>query len=130
MNRPAFLRELVSDPAGQEATLDRVFFALSDPLRRALLDRLALGPATVGELAAPHPVSLQAVSRHIQVLVQAGLIAQERDGRIARCSLTAEPVQVAALGMNRYAKYWQHQFEAPWWQRWPDPVTPKKRKRK
>jgi DNA-binding transcriptional ArsR family regulator len=129
MNRPAFLRELVSDPAGQEATLDRVFFALSDPLRRALLDRLAQGPATVGELAAPHPVSLQAVSRHIQVLVQAGLIAQERDGRIAHCSLTAEPVQVAALWMNRYAKYWQHQFEALV-AALPDPVPPKKRKRK
>jgi DNA-binding transcriptional ArsR family regulator len=129
MNRPAFLRELVSDPVTQDATLDRVFFALSDPLRRALLDRLALGPATVGELAAPHPVSLQAVSRHIQVLVQAGLIAQERDGRIARCSLTAEPVQVAALWMNRYAKYWQHQFEALV-AALPDPVPPKKRKRK
>jgi len=129
MNRPAFLRELVSDPVTQDATLDRVFFALSDPLRRALLDRLAQGPATVGELAAPHPVSLQAVSRHIQVLVQAGLIAQERDGRIARCSLTAEPVQVAALWMNRYAKYWQHQFEALV-AALPDLVPPKKRKRK
>ena len=123
MNRPAFLRELVSDPVTQDATLDRVFFALSDPLRRALLDRLAQGPATVGELAAPHPVSLQAVSRHIQVLVQAGLIAQERDGRIARCSLTAEPVQVAALWMNRYAIYWQHQFEALV-AALPDPVPP------
>lgn len=129
MNRPAFLRELVSDQTTQDATLDRVFFALSDPLRRALLDRLAQGPATVGELAAPHPVSLQAVSRHIQVLVQAGLIAQARDGRIARCSLTAEPVQVAALWMNRYAKYWQHQFEALV-ASLPDPVPPKKRKRK
>ena len=65
----------------------------------------------VSELAAPFDISLQAVSRHIQVLVRAGLISQARSGRISRCSLDAEPLQDAALWLNQYAKYWQAQFE-------------------
>ena len=96
--------------AGDE-TLDRVFFALSDPVRRAILERLDSGPLLVSELAAPFDISLQAVSRHIQVLVRAGLIQQERTGRISRCSLDAGPVYSAAVWINRYSKYWQQQFD-------------------
>jgi DNA-binding transcriptional ArsR family regulator len=92
--------------------LDRVFFALSDPGRRAMLERLDTGPLLVSELAAPFRISLQAVSRHIQVLVRAGLIHQERTGRIARCNLDAGPVLSAAVWINRYSKYWQQQFDA------------------
>jgi DNA-binding transcriptional ArsR family regulator len=91
--------------------LDRVFFALSDPGRRAMLERLDAGPLLVSELAAPFRISLQAVSRHIQVLVRAGLIHQERTGRIARCNLDAGPVFAAAVWINRYSKYWQQQFD-------------------
>jgi DNA-binding transcriptional ArsR family regulator len=91
--------------------LDRVFFALSDPSRRAILERLDAGPLLVSELAAPFRMSLQAVSRHIQVLVHAGLIRQERTGRVARCSLDAGPVFTAAVWINRYSKYWQQQFD-------------------
>ncbi len=91
--------------------LDQVFFALSDPVRRAILGRLDQGPLLVSEIAAPFAISLQAVSRHIQVLVRAGLISQARTGRISRCSLDAEPLSEAALWLNRYAKYWQGQFE-------------------
>jgi DNA-binding transcriptional ArsR family regulator len=91
--------------------LDRVFFALSDPLRRAILERLDSGPLLVSELAAPFDISLQAVSRHIQVLVRAGLIQQERTGRISRCSLDAGPVFAVAVWINRYSKYWQQQFD-------------------
>jgi DNA-binding transcriptional ArsR family regulator len=91
--------------------LDRVFFALSDPCRRAILERLDAGPLLVSELAAPFKISLQAVSRHIQVLVHAGLIRQERTGRVARCSLDAGPVFAAAVWINRYSKYWQQQFD-------------------
>ena len=94
-----------------EEVLDRVFFALCDPGRRAILQRLAAGPLLVSELAAPFEISLQAVSRHIQVLVRAGLIRQERTGRIARCSLDAGPVFAAAVWINRYSKYWQQQFD-------------------
>ena len=94
------------------ARLDRVFFALSDPVRRAILDRLDHGPLLVSEIAGPFSISLQAVSRHIQVLVRAGLVTQARTGRISRCSLDAEPLAEAAVWINRYAKYWQGQFEA------------------
>jgi DNA-binding transcriptional ArsR family regulator len=91
--------------------LDRVFFALSDPVRRAILEQLDREPALVSELAAPFDISLQAVSRHIQVLVRAGLIQQERTGRISRCRLEAGPVFNAAVWINRYSKYWQEQFD-------------------
>jgi DNA-binding transcriptional ArsR family regulator len=91
--------------------LDRVFFALSDPVRRAILERLGDEALLVSELAAPFDISLQAVSRHIQVLVRAGLVRQERTGRISRCSLVAGPIFTAAAWMNRYSKYWQEQFD-------------------
>src|SRR5215475_4039127 len=94
-----------------EAQLDRVFFALSDPVRRAILERLGEEALLVSELAAPFDISLQAVSRHIQVLVRAGLVRQERTGRISRCSLVAGPVFAAAVWINRYSKYWQEQFD-------------------
>ncbi|MCC7268111.1 MAG: helix-turn-helix transcriptional regulator [Caulobacteraceae bacterium] len=88
-----------------------MFFALSDPVRRRILERLDGEALLVSELAAPFDISLQAVSRHIQVLVRAGLVSQARSGRISRCSLDAEPLEDAALWLNRYAKYWQAQFE-------------------
>src|SRR5215467_8821068 len=89
--------------------LDRVFFALSDPVRRAILERLGEEKLLVSELAAPFAISLQAVSRHIQVLVRAGLVQQERTGRISRCSLEVGPIFAAAVWINRYSKYWQQQ---------------------
>lgn len=101
---------LADEAASEDDILDNVFFALSDPVRRAILERLDDGPLLVSEIAAPFDISLQAVSRHIQVLVRAGLISQERTGRISRCSLEAGPVYEAALWINRYSKYWQDQF--------------------
>ena len=102
-----------SGPAPDELQerLDRVFFALSDPVRRQILERLDGQALLVSELAAPFDISLQAVSRHIQILVRAGLIQQERTGRISRCSLDAGPLLDAAVWMNRYSKYWQQQFD-------------------
>src|ERR1700758_5157832 len=91
--------------------LDRVFFALSDPVRRAILERLGEEALLVSELAEPFDISLQAVSRHIQVLVRAGLVRQERTGRVSRCSLVAGPILTAAVWINRYSKYWQGQFD-------------------
>jgi DNA-binding transcriptional ArsR family regulator len=102
---------LVEEGKAPEASLDAVFFALADPVRRAILERLDDGPLLVSELAAPFEISLQAVSRHIQVLVRAGLIQQERTGRISRCSLVAGPIFAAAVWINRYSKYWQQQFD-------------------
>jgi DNA-binding transcriptional ArsR family regulator len=100
-----------SDADAEQSRLDEVFFALSDPTRRTLLDRLDGQALLVSELAAPFDVSLQAISRHIQVLVRAGLVTQERSGRISRCSLDAGPLFGASLWINRYSKYWQHQFD-------------------
>jgi DNA-binding transcriptional ArsR family regulator len=95
----------------QDDLMDQVFFALSDPVRRRILEELAEEPKLVSELAAPFDISLQAVSRHIQVLVRAGLISQERTGRISRCSLVAGPIFPVAVWVNRYSKYWQEQFD-------------------
>ncbi len=91
--------------------LNAVYFALCDPVRRAILERLDTGDFVVSEIAAPFDISLQAVSRHIQVLVRAGLVRQARSGRISRCSLDAAPIEDAAIWINRYAKYWQSQFD-------------------
>ena len=65
----------------------------------------------VSEIAGQFEISLQAVSKHIQVLVRAGLVHQERTGRISRCSLVAGPIYEASLWLNRYSKYWQAQFD-------------------
>ena len=96
---------------GEAEALDRVFSALSDPVRRAILERLDGEDLLVSQLAEPFAISLQAVSRHIQVLVKAGLVTQERTGRISRCRLDAGPIYQAAVWINRYSKYWQSQFE-------------------
>ena len=106
--RSPFLKPVFADAA--EATLDDVFFALCDPIRRAILERLGEEALLVSEIAAPFEISLQAVSRHIQVLVRAGLVQQERTGRISRCSLDVGPIFSAAVWINRYSKYWQEQF--------------------
>jgi DNA-binding transcriptional ArsR family regulator len=103
-----------SEPTPEEpdpTTLDRVFAALADPVRRAILRRLDGRDLLVSELAEPFAISLQAVSRHIQVLVRAGLVTQERTGRISRCRLDAGPIYQAAVWVNRYSKYWQAQFD-------------------
>lgn len=101
-----------ADTASEVERLDQVFFALSDPVRRAILEKLDGKSLLVSELAEPFDISLQAVSRHIQVLVKAGLVAQERSGRISRCSLAVGPIFSAALWINRYSKYWQERLDA------------------
>ena len=103
--------DAAGDSGSAESRLDALFFALSDPVRRSILERLDGQALLVSELAAPFDISLQAVSRHIQVLVRAGLIQQERSGRISRCRLDAGPLLDAAVWMNRYSKYWQQQFD-------------------
>lgn len=112
-------RSTVANDDPQAGSLDGVFFALSDATRRDILERLSRQPYLVSELAAPFDISLQAVSRHIQVLVRAGLVSQERTGRISRCSLDAGPIFAAAVWINQYSAYWQTQFDslASWLER-------------
>jgi len=96
--------------ADDEPRLNEVFSALADPVRRAILGQLDGHDLLVSEIAAAFTISLQAVSKHIQVLVRAGLVRQERTGRISRCRLDAGPIFDAAVWLNRYSKYWQAQF--------------------
>jgi DNA-binding transcriptional ArsR family regulator len=87
-------------------SLDSVFGALADPTRRAILARLAQGEATVGELAAPFDMSLPAISKHLTVLEQAGLLRRERDGRTRRCHLEAAALARATGWLEQYRMFW------------------------
>ena len=78
----------------QAATLDRVFQALADPTRRAIVDRLTRGPASVSELAKPLDMSLPAVHQHLAVLEDSGVIASEKHGRVRTCRI--EPAALRA----------------------------------
>jgi DNA-binding transcriptional ArsR family regulator len=103
---------IVPEQASETSRLDRVFFALADSTRRDILRRLRQEPLQVSSIAEAYAVSVQAVSRHIQVLVRAGLVRQERSGRISACSLDAGPLHEAAVWINDYSHYWQAQFDA------------------
>ena len=92
--------------------LDATFAALSDPTRRAILSRLARGDSSVGELARPFDISLPAVSRHLRVLQRAGLLTQDRQGRVRRCRLQAAPMRAAAAWIQRYHRFWTGQLDA------------------
>ena len=95
----------------QADTLDRTFSALADPTRRAILARLALGEASVGELAAPFEMSLPAVSKHLKVLEDAGLLERHRAGRLHRLTLNPEPMQQAGRWLEQYRRFWAAQFD-------------------
>src|SRR5262249_4221615 len=91
-----------ADP--DEALLDRVFFAPWSPPRPATLRRREKAPFLLPGPAAPFHTPWRAVPRHIQVLVRAGLVQQQRTGRISRCSLLAGPIFAVAVWINRYSK--------------------------
>ena len=92
-------------------TLDLTFAALADPTRRAILARLAEGEATVNELAAPFPVSLPAISRHLKVLERAGLIERDRHGQSRPSRLRAEPLDDAARWVERRKQTWEARMD-------------------
>src|SRR6478736_9353581 len=91
--------------------LSLVFAALADPTRRALLARLATGEGTVNELAAPFPMSVQAVSKHLKVLERAGLITRGRDAQYRPCRLEAEPLSTAAVWIEQNRALWERRFD-------------------
>ena len=99
-------------PPINEDQLDRVFHALADRTRRALMARLAIGPGTITELAAPFQMSLPAVSKHIRVLEQGGLVARAVDGRIHRCSLSVQSLQHADQWLAHYRVFWGGSLES------------------
>ena len=88
-------------------TLDGVFAALSDPTRRLILERLTRGEATVGELAEPHEMTVQAVSKHVRKLEAAGLIRRRREGREVHCRIEVEPMKRAVSWMEEQRRFWE-----------------------
>jgi DNA-binding transcriptional ArsR family regulator len=92
-------------------TLSITFAALSDPTRRAILARLAAGPATVKELTAPFAMSGPAVSKHLRVLERAGLIARGREAQWRPCRLEAAPLKEVAEWAENYRRFWEVSFE-------------------
>jgi DNA-binding transcriptional ArsR family regulator len=91
--------------------LSRVFAALADPTRRDMVARLAVGDATVGELAEPYDVSMQAVSKHVRVLADAGLVTQSRDAQRRPCHLEAEVFDLMTKWIDRYRQRAQERYE-------------------
>ena len=86
----------------EDERLDRAFSALGDPVRRALIARLSRGPATVNELAEPFPITLQAISRQVGVLENAGLITRSRNGRERPCHLDAAALEELTSWIDTY----------------------------
>jgi DNA-binding transcriptional ArsR family regulator len=91
--------------------LGHVLAAVSDPTRRAILDRLARGPARVTDVAEPFPVSLNAVSKHIKVLERAGLVRRVRQGREHTLELDARPIADVSRWAHRYARFWGERLD-------------------
>ncbi len=92
--------------------LSATFAALADPTRRAILERLALGDATVGELAAPFDLTMPAISKHLSVLERAGLLTKSRDGQRRNCRITATPLRNATSWLNEYRRHWEANLES------------------
>jgi DNA-binding transcriptional ArsR family regulator len=91
--------------------LSVIFGALADPTRRAILARLADGDATVTELAEPFSISLPAISRHLKVLENAGLISRSRSGQWRSSTLEAAPLREATAWMEQYRQFWDASFD-------------------
>jgi DNA-binding transcriptional ArsR family regulator len=96
----------------EAAALSRIFDALADPTRRAILNSLRSGPATVTRLAEPFPVSLNAISKHLMVLERAGLIRREVRGREHHCRLEAARLRQAQAWLERYSQFWEMRLDA------------------
>jgi DNA-binding transcriptional ArsR family regulator len=94
-----------------EDPLSVTFAALADPTRRAILARLALGEATVTELAAPFDMSLPGISKHLRVLQRAGLIEQGRQAQWRPCRLQPGPLRDVAVWVDQYRRHWEESFE-------------------
>jgi DNA-binding transcriptional ArsR family regulator len=92
--------------------LDQVFGALSDATRRGVVERLAAGPSTVSELAAPSGMSLPGFMKHLRVLEDAGLLVRAKEGRTVRCELAPGALEDAAMWLARYEEFWNARLDA------------------
>ena len=95
----------------QSPSLDRLFHALADPARRAMIERLSRGPAPVSELARPLPMSLPSAMQHLGVLEEAGLVRSEKIGRVRTCSIQAAPLSLAEQWINARRQEWEHRLD-------------------
>lgn len=95
----------------QSAELDRAFAALSDPTRRAMLEALGRGSATVSELAEPLGISLTGVKKHLHVLEEAGLVTTEKVGRSRHCRLGTERLDDAMAWISFYQRLWERRLD-------------------
>ena len=96
----------------RSAELDRIFSALADPTRRAILHRLTQNPATINEIAKPFSVSLNAVSKHVMVLERAGLLRREIKGRKHYCWIEPRPLREADHWLEYYRQFWEQRMDA------------------
>lgn len=91
--------------------LDRYFAAMADPTRRAVLERLTQGPASVSELHAPHAMALPSFLRHLRVLEEGGLIATEKQGRVRMARIEAQPVRAAEDWLVQLRRQWETRLD-------------------
>ena len=99
-------------PRAQSDSLDEVFGALSDPIRRAILTRLAAGECPVSTLGEPFAVSPPAISKHLRVLERSGLIARRKSGRVHYCRLRADALRCGGDWIQQLTAFWERQFDA------------------
>ena len=92
-------------------TLDRIYSALADSTRRDILTRLGEGPATIGELAEPHGMTLTGMKKHVQVLEDAGLVSTEKVGRSRQCRLGEERLDDAMAWISFYQRLWERRLD-------------------
>src|SRR5271169_2337046 len=95
----------------QSATLDLTFQALADPARRAMVERLSLGAASVSDLARPLPMSLPAVMQHLAVLESSGLIVSEKVGRVRTCRIEPRALSLVEQWINARRTEWEHRLD-------------------
>lgn len=95
----------------QTQPIDLAFQALSDPARRAMVERLSTGPASVGELAAPLPMTLSAVVQHLKILQEAGLVRSHKAGRVRTCTLDITAMTRIEAWITERQRFWHRQYD-------------------
>jgi DNA-binding transcriptional ArsR family regulator len=94
-----------------EASIDRVFHALGDPTRRAILDKLSMGPLSVSRLATPLDITLTAVVQHLQVLEESGLVRTEKVGRVRTCQIETTGFSVLERWISEHRSLWERRLD-------------------
>jgi len=97
--------------SAQSEKVDRVFHALGDPTRRAMMERLSAGPVSVSRLAEPFDMSLAAVVQHLQILEESGLVRTEKVGRVRTCSIDSRGLAVAAHWIGERRSMWEKRLD-------------------